>query len=345
VMNTSEFPVLKRKNKMIKVNLKKIVLSFTILTLLSGLSFTGCDQAASIEDEIAPQVTKKALSIPGITFRQGIAVKASDASHDIYGNFYMSVRENGQLEMKTTSIGEPETFYKVNISRSPSGGDGLFALWSRLKQKYVCVELNQSFYYYSWGAPVYANRDQVREWETFDYFSWNGVIKPHLELSGGGMWWCSNGDLVVGTESRSTYYEFKIKENVGFPIARIALKSSKSLKYVCADLDVNSRAPLYANRDAIGLWETFDLIDMGNNIVVLRAYANAKCVRIDQNYRAVAESNLENAERFILEYWGGNVVAFKCSNGNYLRFDSFLPQQADPGQGVCFNIEAVAMPF
>lgn len=56
----------------------------------------------------------------------------------------------------------------------------------------------------------------------------------------------------------------------------IALKSMANGKFVCAE---NAGAKsLIANRDAVAEWETFDLIDLGNNRVALRAMVNGKYV-------------------------------------------------------------------
>ena len=58
----------------------------------------------------------------------------------------------------------------------------------------------------------------------------------------------------------------------------VALQAAANNKYVCADNGGNS--PLIANRDAIGSWETFGLVDLGNNNVAFKA-VNGKYVCAD----------------------------------------------------------------
>ena len=59
-------------------------------------------------------------------------------------------------------------------------------------------------------------------------------------------------------------------------ISLIALQAAANGKYVCADSA--GQLPLIANRDWILGWETFKLIDLGNNNVALQAAANGKYV-------------------------------------------------------------------
>ncbi|MEO3756334.1 glycoside hydrolase N-terminal domain-containing protein [Streptomyces sp. B6B3] len=60
------------------------------------------------------------------------------------------------------------------------------------------------------------------------------------------------------------------------PTPVISLRSRANDQYVCAE---NAGAePLIANRTAIGLWEQFDLIDLGGDALALRARANDQYV-------------------------------------------------------------------
>ena len=85
---------------MTKKLIKKLnlVLLIGFATLVLGL--TGCQVSPDIpqntpstEKDNCTETTSTALSIPGLTFRQGIALKASDAYHDTWGELYMTVKE------------------------------------------------------------------------------------------------------------------------------------------------------------------------------------------------------------------------------------------------------------
>ncbi len=59
----------------------------------------------------------------------------------------------------------------------------------------------------------------------------------------------------------------------------VSLRARANDRYVCADNAGGS--PLIANRTSVGVWETFDLVDLGNGDVALRARANDRFVCAD----------------------------------------------------------------
>ncbi|MBN1798780.1 MAG: hypothetical protein JW822_09385 [Spirochaetales bacterium] len=60
------------------------------------------------------------------------------------------------------------------------------------------------------------------------------------------------------------------------PCVKVALKAQGNGKYVCADAAIDNA--LYANRSAIGLWETFDFVNGAGGQVWIRSYMNNKYV-------------------------------------------------------------------
>ena len=77
---------------------------------------------------------------------------------------------------------------------------------------------------------------------------------------------------------------------------------------------------VYANRNAAGAWETFELVDMGNNRVALRAYNGQYLVAEGGGGGPVYanRSGIGAWETFELVNLGNNMVALKASNGQYL---------------------------
>lgn len=65
------------------------------------------------------------------------------------------------------------------------------------------------------------------------------------------------------------------------PVGIISIKALVNGKYVSADQA--GKAPLIANRDAVGPWEQFDLIELPNGYVALRSHANSLYVCADNS--------------------------------------------------------------
>lgn len=123
----------------------------------------------------------------------------------------------------------------------------------------------------------------------------------------------------------------------------IALLSAYNNKYVCADINVNSYGPLFANRDVVGPWEKFELIPIDNNgYYALRSIATGKYVSAEENgtRRLTADANTYNttAEIFYLYPYGSLYVLRSMVNNRYVRFDSLVPEQDSRGMGVAFYV-------
>jgi hypothetical protein len=100
----------------------------------------------------------------------------------------------------------------------------------------------------------------------------------------------------------------------------IALKSMANGKFVCAE---NKGAdPLIANRDAVGDWESFDLVDLGNNRVSLKAVINNKYVCAENKGALPLIANRGSVgewETFEKVNMGGNKFALKSmANGKFV---------------------------
>ncbi|RPJ07755.1 MAG: hypothetical protein EHM28_06140, partial [Spirochaetaceae bacterium] len=158
-----------------------------------------------------------------------------------------------------------------------------------------------------------------------------------LALKSGGTLWVTGSAAGLGTGERYDLYGFERK---------IALRSYKNGMYVCADLNYGWDGPLYSNRSVIGPWETFGLIDLGSDEVALRAYANDSYVSAaDGGASRVAASSwwtVAERETFHLYYISGNfsyLYALRAKiNDNYLRYDSFIPEQANWGSDTLFYV-------
>lgn len=107
-------------------------------------------------------------------------------------------------------------------------------------------------------------------------------------------------------------------------IRRIALQAAANNKYVCADNA--GQLPLIANRIAIGPWETFELIDLGNGNVALQAAANSKIVTAESAGQLPLIAN-RNAiglwETFKRIDLGNNNIALQAAvNSKYVCADN-----------------------
>lgn len=77
---------------------------------------------------------------------------------------------------------------------------------------------------------------------------------------------------------------------------------------------------VYANRNAIGPWEKFDLIDLGNNKFALRAH-NGQYVVAEGGGGGLVYANRNGVgpwETFELVEFGNNRIALKANNGQFV---------------------------
>ncbi|WP_206319364.1 PQQ-dependent sugar dehydrogenase [Actinacidiphila epipremni] len=104
----------------------------------------------------------------------------------------------------------------------------------------------------------------------------------------------------------------------------ISLKAHANGKFVTADNA--GAAPLIANRDAVGPWETFDEIDLGGGNIALRAHANNQYVTAENAGAAALIANRATAgswETFQLVHNADGSVSLKATvNGKYVTAES-----------------------
>jgi hypothetical protein len=121
----------------------------------------------------------------------------------------------------------------------------------------------------------------------------------------------------------------------------IALKLADNGRFVCAENQGASQ--LVANRDAAGLWETFDLIYLGNGQVALLSRANNQFVCTDLN-NSLGQFGPLYANRSAIGQWetfdlinnsDGSISLRSHANGQYVRAN--LHTNMDPnGDGPLF---------
>jgi hypothetical protein len=89
-------------------------------------------------------------------------------------------------------------------------------------------------------------------------------------------------------------------------------------QYVCAE--GGGGREVVANRNAVNAWETFKLLNLGNNNVALQAYnGQYVCAEGGGGREVVANRNAVNAwETFKLLNLGNNNVALQAYNGQYV---------------------------
>jgi len=108
------------------------------------------------------------------------------------------------------------------------------------------------------------------------------------------------------------------------PPPQISLRAHANNNYVSAD---NAGAsPLIANRAAIGQWELFDEIDLGNGNIALQAHANNNYVTADNAGASPLIANravLGTWETFLLIHNADGSISLKAqANGDYVTADS-----------------------
>ncbi|MEH6419425.1 DUF7910 domain-containing protein [Pseudomonas sp. CGJS7] len=100
----------------------------------------------------------------------------------------------------------------------------------------------------------------------------------------------------------------------------LSLRSRVNNRYVAAES--GGGAPLIANREAIGPWERFDMVDAGGGDVALLSHANAKFVTVDAargNALIASRDTVGTRERFFIETLPGGSVALRArANDRYV---------------------------
>ncbi|WP_433078725.1 PQQ-dependent sugar dehydrogenase [Dactylosporangium sp. CA-052675] len=107
-------------------------------------------------------------------------------------------------------------------------------------------------------------------------------------------------------------------------VAPIELRANANGNYVTADN--GGKAPLIANRTAIGAWEQFDVIDQGGGFVALRSRSNLQYVTAENGGNAPLIANRPTVgpwEKFELIDNGDGTISLKANaNGNYVTAEN-----------------------
>ncbi|UOF15599.1 hypothetical protein IEQ11_02725 [Lysobacter capsici] len=100
----------------------------------------------------------------------------------------------------------------------------------------------------------------------------------------------------------------------------LSLRSRVNNRYVVAES--NGAEPLIANRDALGPWERFDMVDAGGGDIALLSHTNAKFVTVDatrQNALIASRDSVGARERFLVEILPGGAIALRArANDRYV---------------------------
>ncbi|GID32231.1 GDSL-type esterase/lipase family protein [Paractinoplanes brasiliensis] len=102
------------------------------------------------------------------------------------------------------------------------------------------------------------------------------------------------------------------------PTLVVGLKSRHNQRYVSAE--AGGDQPLIANREAIGLWETFDRIPQTDGTYALRAHANDKYVTATATQPLIASATTVGSEqRFRIQTHGdGSVTLQSVATGRFV---------------------------
>ncbi|WP_169305307.1 family 16 glycosylhydrolase [Coraliomargarita akajimensis] len=109
----------------------------------------------------------------------------------------------------------------------------------------------------------------------------------------------------------------------------IALKANGNGKYLCADQYLDAvNWPVAANRNGIGAWEKFTVVDAGGGMVAFKSVGNGKYLCADKGLGDKLAANrtaIGAWEKFTWVQQSDGTVAIKAnSNGKYLSSDKYL---------------------
>ncbi|MBB6214506.1 hypothetical protein HNQ80_000586 [Anaerosolibacter carboniphilus] len=223
--------------------------------------------------------------------------------------------ENGggsELTANRNKVGEWEIFQMVDL------GKGYIAL-KGCNGDYVSVSKD--------GKNVYVDSDEIGQREIFQLINLdNNKIafktynKNYMCAEDGG-----GGKVVADRKKIGDWETFELIETgddqIDFEgLEYIALLAANG-KYLCAE-DGGGNA-VVANRDQIGSWETFEIIKVDRNTVVLKT-SNGKYLYLqdeeDGNINAKA-TKISDRAKFVFSDLGNDRVALKASNGKYVTVE------------------------
>lgn len=117
---------------------------------------------------------------------------------------------------------------------------------------------------------------------------------------------------------------------------RVALRSTRRKQFVCAESAGSGQ--LVANRDALGPWETFELINLGNQRCALRSVTNGRYVSVvGGSILKAAAARVGKTETFHRERLGmGEAFFLRAEGGQFVSTGQdgrlYLSQQGEPFQ-------------
>lgn len=224
---------------------------------------------------------------------------------------------NNPLVANRTNVGDWEKFKVVENS------DGTISLLSRANQKYVQVNLND-------GAKLRASSSQIQSWEKFE----------RVDLGNGtyGLRSLANNQYVSTDLNQATPQLAANRSSIGgaweaFVITQVeggnqstlwrSIQAGANNRYVSADNYGNNQ--LVANRDSVGDWELFRVIENRDGTISLLAKANYKYVQADadNNNRLIANGNkIALWEKFDRSSAGNAMIALRARvNNQYVTTD------------------------
>lgn len=237
----------------------------------------------------------------------------------VANNQYVSADNYGNdpLLANRTSVQNWEKFKVVQNS------DNTISLLSRANQKYVKVDLNN-------GAKLVASSSQIQGWEKFERVDLgNGTFG--LRSLANGLYVStdlnqSTPQLVANRNSVGGAWEafiFTQEEGNNNTTLWRSIQAGANSQYVSADNYGSS--PLAANRQTVGDWELFRVIENRDGTISLLSKANYKYVQADgnNNSRLIASANsISQWEKFDRVSAGNAMIALRArQNNQYVTTD------------------------
>lgn len=311
---------------------KTMIGALLLISTTAIISLFGCLDATSqneTDDETNTNISKVSAStfIGCYGFMNGRRVIICDLNTGMFAR----VQDDGSISIDATTPESAETFKLIIKKELYPNLIIKYSLFSTTKQKYVSADFNKGT-----NGPLYANRSEIGQWETFSpggNIVYSEPVNEFCVKQNDGDDWryiqIKNGKLITGP----AYGEmWTLPLQLRSPVA---LKSYLNYNYVCADLSISPDAPLYANRTKRDLWETFDIvINPYDGALLFRSRATGKYVGSSSTTTRLTANCSAN-------YWDSpeyNKIMFRIDDYNvyykylyhiitnkYVRSDSFSP--------------------
>jgi PKD domain/Right handed beta helix region len=189
------------------------------------------------------------------------------------------------------------------------------ALLSRSDNRYVSADN-------AGQAPLIANRGAVGTWEQFD------IVQPddnHVALRSR-----ANGEYVGVTSDSSHQLAVYTETTDSIDLFQLVTNADGTVSLAWNGLYVTAEAggaqPLGANRPSVGQWEKFNLVDVANTSVSLRAHADGKYVTAESGGALPLIANrtaVGTWEQFdLVDAGNGTVALYSHANGRFVTAES-----------------------